>query len=136
MGNFPKENYMTNEEEIRQKVQAATKLLLEIMVLLPPTAPPIPPLQLVWNGDDSTNTCTHVQDSELKKIPRIRRGFAFLSECCHSAANGRGESGGERRSFFRSVRRRFCEIYEKGDFTNANQIQKIISAWRGCGTRL
>lgn len=43
---------MTNEELIKDKVQAATRLLLEVMVLMPPTSSPAPRFQIVWESKD------------------------------------------------------------------------------------
>lgn len=45
---------MTNETLILEKVQAATNLLLEIMVLLPSSSPTVPKLRLVWDSETQT----------------------------------------------------------------------------------
>lgn len=42
---------MTNETLILEKVQAATNLLLEVMVLVPSPVPPASRLRLVWDSD-------------------------------------------------------------------------------------
>jgi len=62
---------------------------------------------------------------EIKMIsseldPRLHKKY-FSRACRRSAANGK-----RRRTiypaFFRKLCRRFCEIYEKGDFTNAIKV--------------
>ena len=45
---------MTNETLILEKVQAATNLLLEIMVLLPSPSPTVHKLRVVWNSETQT----------------------------------------------------------------------------------
>lgn len=100
---------MTNEELILQKLHEATKLLIEISVLLPPAFPPRPKIQVIWNeGDiipnDGTGTAVSFptakqnQDSkvktqaeapfyseeEIKRLPKLKYGrFRITKDGLH-----------------------------------------------------